>query len=205
MSETLLLLGLGNWEIKDTVNRHNFGYLGLDYIRKSFPSFERNLSNENFPLEFFDIEKSFIKTNGKNTFFYTAKIKDYMNLTGKYLIELFNETSCNLNNLVIISDDLDIDLGHLKIDKNIGSGNHQGISSIINCLSSKNFIRIRIGAGPRAIENTESLAGFVLEKLNKKEKDLLDLAFFDLPGIIETLLVEDLAYAQNNRNSKNPF
>lgn len=206
MNESLLLLGLGNWEIKNAVNRHNFGYMAVDYIRKSFPSVEEESLNSDVLTSLFDIEKSKTKNNGKSTSFYTVKVKDYMNLSGKNLNILFQKIGCSIDNLVVISDDLDIELGYLRIDKNIGGGNHKGILSIINSLSTKNFARIRIGSGPKPQEKeNNNLSFFVVEKLNKKEKDIIDSVFFDLPAIVEDLIMKDFSFVQSKYNGKKPL
>lgn len=75
-----------------------------------------------------------------------------MNESGEIVKKLVDYFKISLDNLLVIHDDTDIRLGEFKIQKNRGAAGHKGLESIINCLKSKDFWRLRIGVrSPKVI------------------------------------------------------
>lgn len=163
----ILIIGLGNPGRKYIRTRHNIGFRIIDYLQKenSFPKFKLSgnaliSSKDNIAL---------------------LKPQTFMNSSGKAIIP--NDT------LIVIHDDLDLDLGIVKISKDRGSAGHKGVESIIQNIG-KDFIRIRIG-----IENKE-----VLKKFSRKEEKMLKQVFSLANKIIQTIISQGVEKAMNEYN-----
>ena len=77
-------------------------------------------------------------------------------------------------NIIIIYDDMDIEKGNIKIRKQGGPGSHNGMKSVIDVLNTDVFPRIRIGIGRPMFK--EMTIAYVLEKISKEEREILDKA-----------------------------
>lgn len=158
----IIIAGLGNFkkEFKDTY--HNLGFLFLDYFRKknNFPPFKENKKLFSFI--------SLARYKEKNIIL--AKPTTFMNNSGLALKKILDYFKTNPQNLVVAHDDIDIDLGKIKISKAKESAGHKGVESIIDCLKTKNFWRIRIGIKPSQKIKAEKI---VLRKITKKDKKYL--------------------------------
>ena len=150
-----LIVGLGNpgREYKNT--RHNIGFMTLDnYLGK--------VSWKN------KMESSFYSTeiDGEQVIF--IKPLTYMNLSGIAVSKIVDFYKIPLDDILIIQDDLDLNIGTYKLKKNSSSGGHNGIKSIINELNSDDFLRLKIGIGKNALIPTDKyvLAKFSTDELN---------------------------------------
>ena len=95
----------------------------------------------------------------------------YMNETGKAIRSAVKRFNIQPEDILIIHDDSDIMIGSYKLSHNRGSAGHNGIKSIISCLDTKNFWRLRIGV--RRI-NAIKAGNFVLQKISLQDKELLE-------------------------------
>jgi len=154
-----LIVGLGNPGKEYENTRHNAGFLVVNEIasRFRFPSFV-------FESKFYaEISKGAI--SGAKVIL--SKPQTLMNNSGKSVKSILCYYKIDLKSVVIIHDDLDIALGSHRISKNRGSAGHRGVESVIDCVGTKDFARIRIGIG---IENRKaSTENFVLEEFKKEE------------------------------------
>lgn len=153
----LLIVGLGNPGKKYERTRHNIGSRIIDELE--------SLSLENVVL---------------------AKPTTFMNESGRAVKKLISKLKCQMSNLWVIHDDIDLSLGEIKISKNRGSAGHKGVQSIINALGTKNFNRIRIGICP-AKGKPAAVEKFVLQNFTKPEEKILQTV---LPQIIDLLMSE---------------
>lgn len=158
----IAIIGLGNPEKKYKETRHNLGKEMINFLFKKWR--KKYLFSEFKKENFFQFSK------GKGEI-YLIKNLTFMNESGKAIKEVLKKLNLNLKDILILHDDLDIDLGKIKIVKNRGSGGHKGIDSIIENLKTKNFLRIRIGIKPKG--DYKNAKDFVLEKFNKKEKEII--------------------------------
>ncbi|MDZ7611526.1 MAG: aminoacyl-tRNA hydrolase [Candidatus Moranbacteria bacterium] len=174
-----LIAGLGNPGIKYQNTRHNAGFLALDYLAENFfaaESFSKSAQLESFLCH--------AKKDGRNAIL--VKPQTYMNNSGRAIAKTMNYFDIKLENLLVIHDDVDLELGKYKISEHSGSAGHKGVASIINYLDSKNFRRIR--AGVDAEERKMPTEKFVLQKLSKEELRQLMEVFQDFPGIVENMM-----------------
>ena len=179
----ILIIGLGNPGLKFKNTRHNLGFRIVEEFAKknNFPDFKfSRLRPPGFGGQAKKINSLISETNIDNQKIILAKPQTFMNESGQ-AVKLFTRTyKLEANNLIIVHDDIDLDLGKIKIVKNRGPAGHKGVQSIINALGTKDFIRVRIGIKP--INNKQKtinkIENFVLKKFNKEEEK-------NLKGIIE--------------------
>ncbi len=170
----ILIVGLGNPGEKYKRTRHNLGFRVLDELQKihSFSDWQKKKKLKA------EISEGII--NGKKTIL--AKPQTFMNdsgyavkkLTTNYKPSAYAKASVDkqTTNLWVVHDDLDIELGKIKVVQNRGSAGHKGVQSIIDSLCTKNFIRFRLGIKPqeKEIKNVER---FVLQKSDKDEEKII--------------------------------
>ncbi|MFV0275289.1 MAG: aminoacyl-tRNA hydrolase [Bacilli bacterium] len=153
-----LIVGLGNIGDKYDNTRHNIGFSILDLFAK-----EKNLS---FNKEKFN--GSYIKTNIENKNVILLKPLKYMNLSGEVINNFVNFFKIDLDKILIISDDIDQDLGNYKLKASGGTGGHNGLLSIERNLKTKNYYRLKIGISKNL---NIDISNYVLGKFNDVEKD----------------------------------
>lgn len=179
-----LIVGLGNPEKKYDNTRHNIGFMVLDnYLGKvDYKSkfnglyYEKNINNEKVIF---------------------LKPQTYMNNSGLSVFEFVNFYKISFKDILIIHDDLDLDIGMIKFKFNSSSGGHNGIKSIINCLGSQEFSRLKIGINNEYKKDT---IDFVLSKFSKKDIEKLD--FDKINNAINDFLSNDINYVMNIYNRK---
>jgi len=122
-----------------------------------------------------------------------------MNRSGlavKQLVEYYRpETS----NVMVIHDDLDLDVGRMKIVRGGGAGGHHGLESVFFHLKATEFNRIKIGIGrPR---HGESIEDFVLSPPYEDQKEQIEDILHTVVGAIELFVMRDVESAMNTFNS----
>ncbi len=155
-----LIIGLGNPGKEYEKTRHNAGFLALDKIAGNF-QFPISNFNSKFNAE---ISQGIIN----NEKIILAKPMTFMNNSGQAVQAISDYYKIDLENIIVIHDDLDIPLGEFKISKNKNSGGHKGVQSIIDCLGTKDFTRIRIGIDSERNKKIPT-EKFVLEKFDGEE------------------------------------
>lgn len=187
-----LIVGLGNpgEEYKNT--RHNVGFKVLDsFSKKMNVSFDKDQFNGLFAVLMLNGEKIVI-----------AKPQTFMNLSGQFVSKFMQYYNVNIEDLIVIYDDVDTNLGEIKLRTSGSSGGQNGVKNIIELLGTENFKRIKIGIGPK---NTKmNLANFVLAKFSKDENEILakviNLVTAMLSNINKAEFSNLLAYTKRNNN-----
>jgi len=156
-----LVVGLGNPGKKFELTRHNIGFLVIDYLSDEMK----------IPLNKKEFNALVGKRNFKNQMIILAKPDTYMNQSGVAVEGLFKYYRPDLKDIIIIHDDMDIELGRLKIKVGGGSAGHKGIASIISELGAPDFTRVKIGIGrpPNGVDG----ADFVLSIFSSEEFSLV--------------------------------
>ncbi len=150
-----LIVGLGNHGKKYDNTRHNIGFMVLD----------KYLGSVEWKDKF---NSDFVKKNVKGEEVLFIKPKTYMNLSGDALIKFVNYYKVEVEDILIIQDDLDMEVGTFKLKKNTSSGGHNGIKSIESVLKTKSFARLKIGILDK---NKKDVIDFVLGKFSKTDID----------------------------------
>ena len=156
-----LFIGLGNKGSKYRNNRHNIGFLFIDYMVKKY-----NLLKTNNKLRC-----SLYKGNILNNDILLSKPKTMMNLSGESVVLVKNFYKIRQENIFVFHDELDLTIGKIKFKFGGGSAGHNGIKNIDKHIGNE-YYRIRIGINNK---NTYSEVNkFVLSDFKNDEKILLD-------------------------------
>lgn len=152
-----IIVGLGNPGRQYESTRHNVGFITIDEIGK-------RLGIKVDRLKF----KALVgegKIGSEKVVL--VKPQTFMNLSGQSVVELMNYYKVDPDHLIVIYDDIDLDVGRVRIRTKGSSGSHNGMKNIIYLLGYDNFPRIRIGVSRPA--PGRDLANFVLSKFDKDE------------------------------------
>ncbi len=180
----ILIVGLGNPGRSYAKHRHNVGFWVVDEVACRY-KIEMNT-------------KAFGAVIGTGSIggipVVLAKPQKYMNLSGMVVSPIMGYFRCSLEELVVIHDDIDLEVGRLKFVKGAGHGGHNGVKSIIDEIGSNDFYRVRIGVG-RPPEGIDA-ADYVLRKFSKKEEKPIKKAVADAAEAVSILIRNGLATVQ---------
>ena len=122
----------------------------------------------------------------------------FMNLSGKALLEFINFFKIDKNNIIVIYDDKDLDVGTIRIRKNGSNGGHNGIKSIENITDK--FIRIRIGIGKPKFK--DDMINHVISKVSNDEYDKLKIGISKAYKAVIDILKYGVDISMNKNNLK---
>ena len=159
-----LIVGLGNPGTQYENTRHNAGFIAIDEFAR------RNNIVFNLEPKFKGAIGSKIFNNEKVLL---LKPMTYMNLSGESIIAVVNFYKIDINDIIIISDDLDSPLGRLRLRDHGSSGGHNGHKSIVNHLHTEGYKRIKIGIGR---DEKIPVVDWVLKKFNEEEQAIMNNA-----------------------------
>ena len=185
----LLLVGLGNPNPNNTNNRHNVGFLVIDEINKQFklskqkPKFKGLLTTGNI--------------NEQKV--YAIKPLTFMNSSGICIKEIIEYFKIDVKDVFVFHDDMDIDLGKVKVKFGGSNAGHNGIESIDKNIG-KNYSRIRIGIG-RPQKNSTG-ADYVLDNFSNEEKDNMQEVVKNIIESLTILINKDLDLFSSKINQK---
>lgn len=171
-----IIAGLGNPGEKYVFTRHNAGFLALDCISKKY-DFKINT------IKF----KSLCAVNKFGALF--MKPQTYMNNSGEAVSEAARFYKIPPENILVISDDVSLPPGKVRIKKSGSDGGQKGLRSIIGHLSSENFPRIKIGVGDKPNPGYE-LADWVTSKFSKEEEKIISESFVKVYDCVDMFLKE---------------
>lgn len=165
-----LLVGLGNPGEKYQGNRHNVGFMFLDYLvgEKKFKDQKK-----------FDA-KVFKK---KQTIF--LKPQTYMNRSGQSVVKVVNFFKIKLEDIWVVHDDLDIRLGSFKIQKGTGPKLHGGLASVEDELGKEDFWRVRVGVDNRS-KARETIGETRVKWINGESYVLADFRQVEKKVVVKT-------------------
>ena len=123
---------------------------------------------------------------------------DWMNITGPPLKGLLRECSLTAGDLILVHDDLDLDLGRLRIKQAGGYGGHNGIKSVIDTIGTSQFVRVKIGISRPAPR--QDSADYVLQEFTKEELGVLNPCLDRAVEALECLIHRGIAVAMNQFN-----
>lgn len=169
-----LIVGLGNPGEKYQKTRHNVGFMAVDYlVEKNNGTWQ---TNKKFNAEVCkDGNTIYVKplTYMNNSGKAIEAVMAYYNLIPKKFKLIKKKDSDLTNILTVIHDDLDIDLGKIKIAENSRSGGNRGVQSTIDYMKTKNFKRIRVGIRTETFQHIPA-EKFVLQRFNGEEMKIID-------------------------------
>lgn len=150
-----LIVGLGNPGTKYEKTRHNTGYVLVDMLA------------EKLGLEFKKSEK-FLGTLAKNDSIVLLKPETFMNKSGSSVAKVVGFHKISPENVTVVHDDVDLDLGVVKSKIGASSAGHKGVQDVFDSLGTKEFQRIRVGVG-RPDKEGQTVDDFVLKNFSEEE------------------------------------
>ena len=155
---TKLLIGLGNPGDKYFETKHNVGFMLIDQLAK-----KQNVTFTNDKIFQADLASFFF--NGEKI--YLVKPTTFMNESGKAVHALLAYYGLDIKDLLVIYDDLDMEVGKIRLRAKGSAGGHNGIKSIIQHIGTQTFNRVKIGIGRP--KNGMSVVSHVLSTFDKDD------------------------------------
>lgn len=184
-----LIVGLGNPGKQYEKTRHNIGFLVVDnYAKKNNLVFSSKLDG------------LYAETLISNEKIILLKPQKFINLSGEVVKKYVDYFKIKLENILIINDDLDIELGKYKLKENGSSGGHNGLKNIELSLNTDQYKRLKIG-----ISNNKSIEtkDYVLGKISLEEQDVINKIVDISESIINDFIMLDFNKLMNKYNHKN--
>lgn len=158
-----MIVGLGNIGNQYEGTRHNTGFMTIDELAlRNHIQITKEKDRALIGQGIVDDEKVLL-----------VKPMTFMNLSGEVVKPLMNYFQIDIENLLIIQDDLDLEVGRIRLRQKGSAGGHNGIKSIIHALGTEDFKRVKIGIGrPKVM----SIVDWVLGKFTPTERPRFDEA-----------------------------
>ncbi len=184
------IIGLGNPGPKYAETRHNVGFRVIDLLaaRNQFPTPQRILQAI--------IGRGKIKSSQV----LLGKPMTFMNESGRAISRVCAHFDLSPTDLLVIYDDINIDLGMLRLRREGSSGGHKGMQSIIDHLGTEQIPRLRLGIG-RLPPEAEA-RGFVLSPFDRDEKEAAEELIHQATDAAECVVVEGIEAAMSRFNSQ---
>ena len=184
-----LVVGLGNPGDQYENTRHNAGFQVIDALA----------DRGNFPVQRlkFHALTNTATVGGQGVL--VMKPVTYMNLSGQAVGEAARFYKISPDHVLVISDDVDLPLGKLRIRKGGSAGGHNGLKSIIQHLGTDQFPRLKVGVGSKPHPDYD-MANWVLGKLQGEDKKIMDDAAVRAAQAVECLLSQGIDRAMNQFN-----
>ncbi|MEP7149390.1 MAG: aminoacyl-tRNA hydrolase [Acidobacteriota bacterium] len=188
MEPNWLIVGLGNPGAEYERTRHNLGFMLVDVLASECQTQIKR--TECLGL----IGRAEIE-NQKTEL---VKPQTFMNLSGETVSCLLQKPDRSIERLIVVSDDLALPFGKIRLRPSGSHGGHNGLRSMVDCLRTNDFIRLRIGIMPEhPVMNTKN---FVLENFSKVESTEVDKILATSVNAVRTVLRDgiDKAMAEFN-------
>jgi PTH1 family peptidyl-tRNA hydrolase len=183
-----LIVGLGNPGPEYAKTRHNLGFMLIDVLAGRMQTTVKRDECRSL------VGRGIIDNHTVEL----AKPQTYMNLSGEAVKGLLAKVDRQIGKLIVVSDDLALPLGSIRLRPKGTHGGHNGLRSIIEVLGSQDFIRLRIGIQPEhPLSDTKR---FVLENFAKGDLDTVEKVLDKSADAVETVIREgiDAAMARFN-------
>ena len=183
-----LIVGLGNPGPSYENTRHNLGFMLIDEL--ACGSQTQVKRDECRSL----IGRAVIENRNVEL----AKPQTFMNLSGEAVKCLLNKPDRGVERLIVISDDLALPLGTIRLRPKGTHGGHNGLRSIIDVLGTNEFIRLRVGIMPE--HPVANAKGFVLENFAKSEIETVEKVLANSADAIRTVISDGIEAAMAKWN-----
>ena len=187
------MVGLGNPGLKYEFTRHNIGFRIVDSLAR------------NIEIEFKKVKSYYsLISRGmiNNHKVMLVKPQTFMNLSGRAVSKVVSYYKIPLQDLLIVYDDLNLELGQVRIRKKGSAGGHKGIESIMQYLNSEEIPRLRIGIGNPSVNFNFNCMSYVLSNFNNDEKDKIGELIQLSTEAIKTVIEDGFEKAMRKYNRK---
>ncbi|KXG76569.1 aminoacyl-tRNA hydrolase [Thermotalea metallivorans] len=182
-----VVVGLGNPGRQYAGTRHNVGFDVIDYL-----SYKHNIPVNK--IKFKALMGEGLIAGQKAML---VKPQTYMNLSGHTVLEIQNFYKLDPEQLIVIYDDIDLEVGKLRIRGKGSAGTHNGMRSIVYEIQTDHFTRVRIGIGR---PQRGDLGDYVLGKFSKEDRELIDMTIQRAAEAVEAMLGKGIQEAMNQYN-----
>jgi len=185
----ILIVGLGNPGAEYKYTRHNIGFLAADRLAEKLKT---SFKTERYG----DVAKA----NYRGKRFIILKPSTYMNLSGKAVRYWLEKEKIDKNNLMVITDDVNLDFGTLRIRPKGSDGGHNGLKSIQELIGGNQYPRLRFGIGKDYPKGGQS--DYVLGKWTEEQIKTLPKLLDKIADALINFAQEGLQRTMNKFNSK---
>lgn len=185
-----LIVGLGNIGAEYANTRHNIGFKALDY----FTSKEENVTFETVKLG------AMAQYKLKGRLLFLLKPNTYMNLSGKAVKYWMEKENIPVENIFVITDDLNLPFGSVRIKAKGSDGGHNGLKSIQQLLNTTEYARFRFGISDDFKKGQQ--VDYVLGEWTEDEKNKLQERLDRAVEAIKSFALNGLAVTMNTFNGK---
>lgn len=186
--ENWLIVGLGNPGAAYEQTRHNLGFMLVDLLA----------SQANAQVKREECRALIGRAGIENETVELVKPQTFMNLSGESVSCLLKKPGRTAKKIIVITDDLALPLGKIRLRPKGSAGGHNGLKSIIACLRTEDFIRLRIGIQPEhPITNTKN---FVLEKFSKADAATVEKVLDESASAVRAVLSDGVEKAMAQFN-----
>ena len=184
-----LIVGLGNPGAAYERTRHNLGFMLIDRLANDAQTQVKREECRALigraEIEGFNVE--------------LAKPQTFMNLSGESVTCLVKKPGRSFERLIVISDDMALPLGKIRLRMKGSHGGQNGLRSIIDCLKTVDFIRLRIGIAPK--HPVRNMSDFVLDKFSKSEMDTVEKVLEYAANAIRAVVKDGVGKAMAEYNA----
>ncbi len=187
------MVGLGNPGLKYEFTRHNIGFRIVDSLA------------QDIEVEFKKVKSYYsLISRGmiNNHKVMLIKPQTFVNLSGRAVSKVVSYYKMPLQDLLIVYDDLNLELGQVRIRKKGSAGGHKGIESIMQYLNSEEIPRLRIGIGDPSVNFNYNCMSYVLSNFNNGEKDKIGEVIQLSTEVIKTVIEDGFEKAMRKYNRK---
>jgi len=183
-----LVVGLGNPGAQYENTRHNMGFRVVDELARRLELSSLKSKCHSFIGE--------AKISGHKTII--AQPQTFMNNSGPAVRGLVEWFKIKPNGLILVYDDVDLEVGQLRVREKGNAGGHHGVESVIASLGTTSFARVRIGIGRESL--MDDVTEYVLQKIPPAQQEVLDEAVISAADAVESIIADGLSAAMNKFN-----
>ncbi len=188
--ESYLVAGLGNIGPEYALSRHNMGFMALD-------AWAQAAGAVFYTRRYGDLAE--VSFRGRSI--YLLKPSTYMNLSGNAVRYWLGKLPVTEERLMVICDDINLPFGTLRLRRGGSDGGHNGLKSIIECLGTQEFARLRMGVGHDFAQGGQ--IDFVLGRLNDEQLALIPELAATIREGAQSWVLAGIDRAMNFVNAKN--
>jgi len=183
-----LIVGLGNPGPEYAKTRHNLGFMLVGLLADQLNTAVKRVESLSL-VGRAEIDNQVVELAMPQTF---------MNLSGQAVAGLLTKEGRSIERMVVISDDLALPMGSIRVRPRGTHGGQNGLRSIIDSLGTPDFTRLRIGIGPE--HEIRDAARFVLDDFSKKEREIVDQVLAVASDAIRSIIADGVEAAMARFN-----
>ena len=187
------MVGLGNPGLKYEFTRHNIGFRVVDSLAQDIEIGFKKVKS------YYSLISRGMINNHKVML---VKPQTFMNLSGRAVNKVVSYYKISLRDLLIVYDDLNLELGQIRIRKRGSAGGHKGMESIIQYLHTEEIPRLRIGIGNPSVNFNFDCVSYVLSNFNSDEEDKIKETIKPSVKAIKTVIEDGFGKAMRKYNRK---